>query len=173
MAKQSKSDKAKVSRAMREVFTDVPKTVKATGKTGEAKRKMQVAIGLSKARAAGARIPKAHEGGVVPESGVYELEKGEIVVHPGQVKRKLPKSIPAKEFSEVKDMPSMQRGGVVPSTGIYNMHRGERVIPAPKVSAVGGQAGSRQMLPASGAFGTFAGTPPPGTLGGMPTMPTT
>jgi len=127
MAKQSKSDKAKVSRAMREVFTKVPKTVKATGKTGEAKRKMQVAIGLSKARAAGADIP---------------------------------------------ERPSMQRGGVVPATGIYNMHRGERVIPAPKVSAVGGRVGSQQMLPASGAFGTFTGTPPPGTLGGMPTMPT-
>jgi hypothetical protein len=34
--------------AFHEVFNQVPKTVKATGKTGEAKRKMMVAIALSK-----------------------------------------------------------------------------------------------------------------------------
>jgi hypothetical protein len=43
---------------MSEVFSKTPKTVKATGKTGEAARKMKVAIGLSKARAAGAHIPE-------------------------------------------------------------------------------------------------------------------
>lgn len=53
----SKSQK-KVSAAFHEVFHDVPKTVKATGKTGDAKRKMMVAVALSKARAAGAKIPK-------------------------------------------------------------------------------------------------------------------
>lgn len=56
--KLSTGDKSKVHSAMKEVFSKVPKTVKATGKTGEAKRKMQVAIGLSKARAAGAKIPE-------------------------------------------------------------------------------------------------------------------
>jgi hypothetical protein len=35
--------------AFREVFTKVPKTVTATGKTGEAKRKMMIAVALSKA----------------------------------------------------------------------------------------------------------------------------
>jgi Family of unknown function (DUF6496) len=56
--KLSVGDKKKVSNAMNEVFTKTPKTVKATGKTGEAARKMKVAIGLSKARAAGAKIPE-------------------------------------------------------------------------------------------------------------------
>lgn len=36
--------------AFKEVFTKVPKTVKKTGKTGKAKRKMMVAIALSKSR---------------------------------------------------------------------------------------------------------------------------
>jgi len=35
--------------AFHEVFHNVPKTVKATGKTGEAKRKMMIAVALSKA----------------------------------------------------------------------------------------------------------------------------
>ena len=48
----------KVGAAFHEVFHNVPKTVKATGKTGAAKRKMMTAIALSKARAAGANIPK-------------------------------------------------------------------------------------------------------------------
>jgi len=56
MAKKTATEK-KVSSAFHEVFTKVPKTVKATGKTGEAKRKMMVAVALSKARAAGAKVP--------------------------------------------------------------------------------------------------------------------
>ena len=35
--------------AFHEVFNNVPKTVVATGKTGTAKRKMMIAIALSKA----------------------------------------------------------------------------------------------------------------------------
>ena len=35
--------------AFHEVFHDVPKTVTATGKTGAAKRKMMIAVALSKA----------------------------------------------------------------------------------------------------------------------------
>lgn len=45
----------RIEQAFHEVFHDVPKNVKATGKTGTAKRKMMVAIALSKARAAGAK----------------------------------------------------------------------------------------------------------------------
>ena len=45
MAKAPLSKKA----AFHKVFTDVPKTVTATGKTGKAKRSMQIAIALSKA----------------------------------------------------------------------------------------------------------------------------
>ena len=37
------------SEAFHEVYSKVPKTVTATGKTGEAKRKMMVAVALSKA----------------------------------------------------------------------------------------------------------------------------
>jgi len=47
----------RVSAAFHEVFNDVPKNVKKTGKKGEAKREMMTAIALSKARAAGAKIP--------------------------------------------------------------------------------------------------------------------
>jgi hypothetical protein len=36
------------SEAFKEVYSKTPKTVTATGKTGEAKRKMMVAIALSK-----------------------------------------------------------------------------------------------------------------------------
>ena len=35
--------------AFKEVYSKTPKTVTATGKTGEAKRKMMVAVALSKA----------------------------------------------------------------------------------------------------------------------------
>jgi hypothetical protein len=48
----------RIGAAFNEVFSNVPKTVKATGKTGDAKRSMMTAVALSKARAAGARIPK-------------------------------------------------------------------------------------------------------------------
>ena len=43
--------KAPISKeaAFHEVFTDVPKTVTATGKTGKAKNDMMIAIALSKA----------------------------------------------------------------------------------------------------------------------------
>lgn len=49
---------SKLESAMREVHTDVPKNVVATGKTGKAKEAMIRAIGFSKARRAGARVPK-------------------------------------------------------------------------------------------------------------------
>lgn len=54
-AKKSKS-KAKIEAAMREVFANLPSTVKPS--TPEKERKQKVAIGLAKVRKAGARIPK-------------------------------------------------------------------------------------------------------------------
>jgi len=48
----------KVEAAFHEVYSDVPKSVKKSGKKGKAKRAMMTAIALSKARAAGAKIPK-------------------------------------------------------------------------------------------------------------------
>ena len=53
-----KIENPKVSSAFHEVFSKVPKNVKKTGKTGMAKRKMMIAIALSKARQSGAHIPK-------------------------------------------------------------------------------------------------------------------
>ena len=44
-------------KAFDEVHKNVPANVKKTGKTGAAKEKMMTAIALSKARAAGAKIP--------------------------------------------------------------------------------------------------------------------
>lgn len=84
------SDKSKVSSAFHEVYTNVPKNVKKTGKTGEAKRKMMTAIALSKARAAGAHIPKMHDGGIVPATGVYELKQGEKVMPAKEVNVEIP-----------------------------------------------------------------------------------
>lgn len=55
--KLSTGDKGKVSTAMKEVFTNTPKTVDKS-KSSEGQRKQKVAIGLSKARAAGAKIPE-------------------------------------------------------------------------------------------------------------------
>lgn len=54
---QSKSQ-ALVSSAMREVHTNEPSTVTRANVKGEQKEKMLKAIALSKARKAGARIPK-------------------------------------------------------------------------------------------------------------------
>ena len=56
--KKSSKRNGKVAAAFHEVYAKIPKSVKKTGKTGAAKRKMMTAIALSKARAAGARIPK-------------------------------------------------------------------------------------------------------------------
>jgi len=86
----------KVEKAFHEVYSKVPKTVKATGKTGEAKRKMMVAVALSKARAAGARIPKMHEGGEIPEDGAYEMKEGERVIPAGQADAKVKIKIKVK-----------------------------------------------------------------------------
>ena len=58
MAKPKSTSKKIVEAAMAEVHTNVPSTVKATGKTGAAKEKMLTAVALSKARAAGADIPE-------------------------------------------------------------------------------------------------------------------
>ena len=57
MAAKTKTEK-KVAEAFREVHENIPSTVKATGKTGAAKEKMLTAVALSKAREAGADIPK-------------------------------------------------------------------------------------------------------------------
>lgn len=46
-----------VKSAMEEVHSNVPKNVKKAGKTGKAAEKMKVVIALSKARAAGAKVP--------------------------------------------------------------------------------------------------------------------
>lgn len=48
----------KIDSAFQEVYAKVPANVIKTGKTGKPKRAMMTAIALSKARKAGARIPK-------------------------------------------------------------------------------------------------------------------
>ena len=56
MPAKSKSKKI-VEESMREVFENPPSTVKP-GQSAEATRKQKVAIGLSKARDKGAKVPK-------------------------------------------------------------------------------------------------------------------
>jgi hypothetical protein len=56
MAKKQSKSKAKVARAMREVFKHPPKTVKAN--TAAGRRRQLVAVALNKARKAGARVPR-------------------------------------------------------------------------------------------------------------------
>lgn len=63
MAKKHRNN-SKVESAFHEVFHNKPKTVD-TSKSKEGQRKQMVAIALSKARAAGAHIPK---GGTTPLS---------------------------------------------------------------------------------------------------------
>ena len=63
MAKKHRNN-SKVDAAFHEVFHDKPKTVD-TSKSPEGQRKQMIAIALSKARAAGAHIPK---GGTTPLS---------------------------------------------------------------------------------------------------------
>lgn len=58
MAKPKSKTDTIVARQMKEVFDNPPSTVKP-GQSAEATRKQKVAIGLSKAREAGADIPKA------------------------------------------------------------------------------------------------------------------
>ena len=74
------SSKSKVENAFHEVYTDVPKNVTKTGKTGAAKKAMMTAIALSKARQAGAKIPSMKDGGVVKETGLHLLHKDEVVI---------------------------------------------------------------------------------------------
>lgn len=82
----AKKKDPRVSAAFHEVYENVPKSVKKTGKKGEAKRAMMTAIALSKAREAGANVPEApsmQRGGVVPSTGVYNVHKGERVLPAG------------------------------------------------------------------------------------------
>jgi hypothetical protein len=58
MAKPKSTSKKIIEDTMAEVHTNVPSTVKASGKTGAAKEKMLAAVALSKARDKGARVPK-------------------------------------------------------------------------------------------------------------------
>lgn len=57
-AKKKAAKDGRVEEAFHEVHAKTPKSVVKTGKTGKAKEKMLTAIALSKARAAGANIPK-------------------------------------------------------------------------------------------------------------------
>ena len=55
--RQSRSKKL-LEASLRETFTNVPSTVKRADVSPERKRNMKIAIGFSKARKAGARLPK-------------------------------------------------------------------------------------------------------------------
>lgn len=57
MAKPKSPSKKIIEDSMREVFEHPPSTVKP-GQSAEATRKQKVAIGLSKARAKGAKVPR-------------------------------------------------------------------------------------------------------------------
>lgn len=66
MAKKS-SSKKKVAAAFHEVFHNKPSTVD-TSKSAKGQRKQMIAIALSKARAAGAKIPKGGNTELDPSS---------------------------------------------------------------------------------------------------------
>jgi hypothetical protein len=57
MAKAKSKTQKIVDAQMAEVFEHPPSTLKA-GQSAEARRKQQVAIGLEKARTAGAKVPR-------------------------------------------------------------------------------------------------------------------
>lgn len=54
---RSKSQR-KLDAAMSEVHRNIPSSVEATGKTGQAREKMLAAVAFSKARAKGAKLPR-------------------------------------------------------------------------------------------------------------------
>ena len=58
MAKKQSASKEKLDTAMHEVFANEPSTVTRAQVSPERKRKMKVAIAFSKARKAGAELPK-------------------------------------------------------------------------------------------------------------------
>ena len=63
----AKKQSPKVKAAFHEVFTDKPSTVD-TSKSAKGQRKQMIAIALSKARAAGAKIPKGGNTELSPDS---------------------------------------------------------------------------------------------------------
>ena len=58
MATTKTRSKKIIEDAMSEVHTNVPSTVKATGKTGAEKEKMLAAVAFSKAKDKGAKVPR-------------------------------------------------------------------------------------------------------------------
>jgi hypothetical protein len=58
LAKPKSTSKKIIEDAMSEAHTNVPSTVKATGKTGAEKEKMLAAVAYSKAKAKGAKVPR-------------------------------------------------------------------------------------------------------------------
>jgi hypothetical protein len=75
MAKKEHRNDGKISSAFHEVFHNKPKTVDRS-KSKEGQRKQMVAIALSKARAAGAHIPKGGSTPLSPDS-----LKGHALLH--------------------------------------------------------------------------------------------
>ena len=116
----AKKKDPRVAAAFHEVYTKVPKTVKATGKTGEAKEKMMTAIALDKARRAGAKIPvkKMQMGGMVTPARTIGRVPGAVM--PSRV------AAPASGRSMVgmtgtPPVIGMHKGGVVPAVKSVKM----------------------------------------------------
>lgn len=57
MGKRKTKSERIIEEMMREVHTNIPSTVRIAGVSGKKKKQMLKAIALSKARAAGAKIP--------------------------------------------------------------------------------------------------------------------
>jgi len=100
-AKQMAQD-PRIAAAFHEVHAKTPKTVKATGKTGAAKQRMLTAIALSKARAAGAKVPD--------KSGANYVSRNDLAVPPGAtqtIKRtKGSERVPYKHVAEAGSNPT-------------------------------------------------------------------
>lgn len=100
---------SKLSRAFHEVYENVPKNVKKTGKTGEAKNKMLQAIAFSKARS-------MKEGGVVKETGLHLLHKNEVVIPAGK-----------SEKSNMTETKLTRAAQVLPDTTFKEGSEGSRI----------------------------------------------
>lgn len=101
---------ARIEKAFHEVYSKVPKTVKATGKTGEAKRKMMTAVALSKARAAGAKIPMNKGGDSMPSSPM-SVTGGKARMTIGMVPPSIDHRIPAPMPYPAGSKPSVGPAG--------------------------------------------------------------
>ena len=68
----------------------------------------------------GGSLQSIHGGGLIPRTGPYQLQGGELVI---------PRPIVKRLMEKRPSTPDYQRGGRVPARGVYGLHRDELLVP--------------------------------------------